>query len=230
MLQGPVFTATTDCAHLRRFEDHADLPGLKSAEDASGLRHRLLLAFEYAEAEPDPAERERLLTFVIVGGGASGVEIAGDIAELANRTLAQGLYTVPADEVRVMLIEAAPRILPTLPAEISSRSHELLERHGVTLRLGVPVLAVASDHVFAGEERIEARTVVWANASAPPVCSPAAERAETARPRHVRAMLESCGAAMAAALLAVTRQVATWSGLGAAGASRSDTRLSVGAR
>jgi NADH dehydrogenase len=150
--------------------DHQDtLLGLRFAADATGIRHRMLLAFEYAESEPDPVEQRRLLTFVVVGGGASGTEIAGEMAELANRTLAQDLYSITAEQVRIMVIEARPHLLPGLPSPISCRTHELLIKHGVTVRLGVPVVRIASDHVIAGDEWIETRTVVWATRSAPPV-------------------------------------------------------------
>jgi NADH dehydrogenase len=153
--------------------DHDTLPGLMSADDATAIRHRMLLAFEYAESEPDPAERARLLTFIVVGGGAPGVEIAGDIAELANRTLAQGLYSIAPEEVQVTVIEAKPTLLPGLAADTAARRRELLTRHGVSIRVSTPVVAVASDHILAGAERIDTRTVVWAAASAPPVAEQA---------------------------------------------------------
>jgi NADH dehydrogenase len=96
--------------------DHdGTLPGLKSADDATGVRHRMLLAFEYAESEPDPAEQDGLLTFVVVGGGARGAEIAGEMAELANRTLAHGLYSIADEKVRVMVVDAGPHLLPACP-------------------------------------------------------------------------------------------------------------------
>ena len=145
------------------------VPGLKSAADGTGIRHRMLLAFEYAESEPDPAEQARLLTFVVVGGGASGIEIAGEIAEFANRTLAQELYSIPAEAVRIVMLEAKPRLLPGHSAEIAARKRELLEKNGVTVRLGTQVDAIASDHVVANGQRIEARTVVWSATSVPPV-------------------------------------------------------------
>jgi len=171
--------------------DHEDtLPGLKSADDGTGIRHRMLLAFEYAESEPDPVEQARLLTVVVVGGGASGIEIAGELAEFANRTLAQDLYSIPADAVRIVLLEAKPRLLPGHSAEIAARKRELLEKNGVTVRLGTQVDAVASDHVVASGERVEARTVVWAAASAPP--APVVE--ERARPELLAALRDTVAA------------------------------------
>jgi len=138
------------------------VPGLKSVEDSAGIHHRTLLAFEYAESEPDPAERARLLTFVVVGGGPKGVEMAGDIAELASRTLSQGLYSIAPEEVQVVLVEPGSRLLPGLQQAASDRTSSMLEKRGVAVRLGVPVAAIASDHVMVGDERIEARTAIWA--------------------------------------------------------------------
>lgn len=167
--------------------DYEDmLPGLKPAEDGTGIRHRMLLAFEYAETEPDPVEQARLLTFVVVGGGARGVAIAGEIANFANRTLAQELYSIPAEAVRIMVVEAKQRLLAGAAPELSECRRELLQKHGVTVLLGTTVDTVSSDHVIADGERIETRTVIWAVSAEPRVTvaaetSPAPDFAELYR-------------------------------------------------
>ena len=139
------------------------VPGLKPVADATGIRERLSLAFEYAEGEPDPAERRRLLTCVVVGGGAEGVAMAEALAGLRSRTLSQGLYSIAPEEVQVVLVEAGLRLLPGLDAELADRTSARLAELGVAVHLRTEVTAIAADHIVAGTERIEARTAIWAN-------------------------------------------------------------------
>ena len=137
-------------------------PGLKTIDDATYIRRRILLAFEKAETETDPVERARLLNFIIVGGGPTGVEMAGAIAELANRALAKDFRSIDPRAARIILVEAAPRLLTPFDPPLSEAARTSLEQLGVTVRLGTPVTALDAEGVSIGTERIEARTVVWA--------------------------------------------------------------------
>jgi NADH dehydrogenase len=137
-------------------------PGLKRIEDATEIRRRILLAFEQAENETDADERRRLMNLVIVGGGPTGVELAGAIAELARRALAKDFRNIDPRAARIILIEAGPRVLSTMPADLSNYAQQRLERLGVEVRLNAPVTAVDAAGVTIGAARIEARTVIWA--------------------------------------------------------------------
>lgn len=137
-------------------------PGLKSVDDATEVRRRYLLAFEAAEQEPDPARRAALLTFVVVGGGATGVEMAGSFAELARHTLSRDFRRIDPTQARVILLEGGPRLLPNYPEELSQSAKEQLERLGVEVRLNAMVTHIGVHEVCIGEEKIETRTVVWA--------------------------------------------------------------------
>ena len=158
-------------------------PGLKNIEDATDIRRRILLAFEQAETAEDENERRRLLTFVIVGGGPTGVEMAGAIAELSRRALAADFRNVDPRQARVILIEAGPRLLPAFPERLSAGAPRALERLGVEVRLGAPVTACDADGVAVGEERIATRTVLWAAGVA---ASPAARWLKAERDRSGR--------------------------------------------
>lgn len=136
-------------------------PGLKTIDDATRFRARMLLAFERAENETDDDERKRLLTFVIVGGGPTGVEMAGAIAELARRALAKDFRTIDPASARVVLVEAGPRLLTAFDPSLSERARQSLEGLGVEVRLGKAVTNCDVDGVVLGEERIEARTIMW---------------------------------------------------------------------
>jgi NADH dehydrogenase len=136
-------------------------PGLKTIDDATYIRRRILIAFERAETEPDAAERQRLLTFVVVGGGPTGVETAGAIAELANRALASDFRTIDPRSARVMLVEAGARLLTPFDPSLSEAAKKSLEQLGVEVRLGAAVTALDAEGVSMGPERIEARTVIW---------------------------------------------------------------------
>lgn len=137
-------------------------PGLKTIEDALAIRQRLLLAFEMAEMARDPAERDANLTIVVVGGGATGVEMAGSIAELAKAALVRDFRRIDPRQARVLLVEAGPRLLPAFPEDLSAAARRSLEKLGVTVRLGARVNACEAGAVIVGDERIAAATVVWA--------------------------------------------------------------------
>jgi len=137
-------------------------PGLKKIEDAAAIRHRILVAFEKAETEPDPAERQRLLTLVIVGGGPTGVEMAGAIAEFAKRTLVRDFRHIKPTEVRILLVEAAPRLLLGFPMRLAAKAEQSLQRLGVDVMTGSAVEVCDAAGIVHGGQRIEARTVIWA--------------------------------------------------------------------
>jgi NADH dehydrogenase len=137
-------------------------PGLKTLEDAIAIRRRILLAFEEAERETDVAGRKALLTFVVVGGGPTGVELAGAIAEISRHVLVSDFRSIDPREARVVLVEAGPRILPAYKAETSLRAAELLRDRGVEIRTASPVTGVDAGGVDLGTERLAARTVLWA--------------------------------------------------------------------
>ncbi len=137
-------------------------PGLKALEDATTIRRRLLLAFERAERETDEAKRKALLTFAIVGGGPTGVELAGIIAELAKQTIWPEFRNIDTRQTRVMLLEAGPRILAAFPEDLSDYALRALEKLGVEVRLGIPVKDITAEGVTVGEEFIPCRTAIWA--------------------------------------------------------------------
>ena len=137
-------------------------PGLKTLEDATTLRRRILVAFERAERETDPARRAALLTFVIIGAGPTGVELAGTIADLAKDTLPQDFRNIDTGKARVVLIEAGPRVLAGFPDDLSAYAQAALESIGVEVVLGKPVTECSIDGVVYGGNRLEARTIIWA--------------------------------------------------------------------
>jgi len=146
-------------------------PGLKDIDDATKLRGTLLLAFEQAEKETDAAERARLMNFVIVGGGATGVEMAGAIAEL-SRALARDFRAIDTTKSRVILVEAGPRLLPSFPERLSAFAKSALEKLGVEVRLGRAVTHCDARGVELGDEHIPCHTIIWA---AGVMASPAAQ-------------------------------------------------------
>jgi NADH dehydrogenase len=137
-------------------------PGLKTLEDATELRKRILLAFERAELERDPGERARLLTFVVIGAGATGIEMAGSIAELARHALAKDFRNINPECSRVVLVEGGPRILPVFPEALSAHARQTLEGLGVEILLNAMVTDCGEFGVSLGQQRIEARTIIWA--------------------------------------------------------------------
>lgn len=149
-------------AYFGQDEWAAHAPGLKSIVDATEMRRRILQAFEYAEMEEDPHARDRLLTFVIVGGGPTGVEMAGAVAELAHRALAKDFHRIDPRCTRVVLVEAGARLLASFPDDLSAYARRALERLGVEVRLGSPVTRCDAGGVGLAGERLAAATVVWA--------------------------------------------------------------------
>jgi NADH dehydrogenase len=136
--------------------------GLKSLEDATDIRRRILLAFERAEASCDPEEKRRLLSFVVIGAGPTGVEMAGAIAEISRHALASDFRNIDPRSARVVLIEAGPRILAAFPPVLSGDAKRRLERLGVEIRLDAAVTACSASGVTIGERHIGARTIIWA--------------------------------------------------------------------
>ena len=137
-------------------------PGLKTLDDALRIRARILNAFEGAEATEDPEEIRARLTFVIVGGGPTGVELAGTLAEIARHTLTGEFRRIDPASARVVLVEAGPRVLPAFPEELSASARRQLERLGVTVFTGRAITRVDASGVNIGEQHLAARTVLWA--------------------------------------------------------------------
>jgi NADH:quinone reductase (non-electrogenic) len=147
-------------------EWHRVAPGLKSIEDATAMRHKILYAFEAAEREDDPARRQAWLTFVIVGGGPTGVELAGALAEIARDTFRNDFRRIHPEESRILLLDASPRVLGSYPSDLSEQAVRSLIRLGVRPRNQVSVVAMDADgltlRTATGEERLETHTVLWA--------------------------------------------------------------------
>jgi len=137
-------------------------PGLKTLEDAIAIRRRILIAFERAEREEDERRQRELLTFVIVGGGPTGVELAGTLAEIARQTLRDEFHSIDTARARIVLIEAGPTILQTFPEKLRNAARRSLQRLGIEVREGTAVTAVDARGVMAGAERVDAGTVLWA--------------------------------------------------------------------
>jgi len=141
-------------------------PGMKSVEEATNIRHKILYAFEVAERISDPAQRRAWLTFVIVGAGATGVELAGAIGEIARQTLKNDFRSINPKEAQIILMDGAPRILPPFPEDLAEKAEYALAKLGVQVKTGVMVKAVDKEGVtietHAGTDRLNARTVIWA--------------------------------------------------------------------
>jgi NADH dehydrogenase len=157
-----VVAAGAETAYFGHPEWAGDAPGLKSIEDAVELRRRIHAAFEAAELAEDPAARRAWLTFVVVGAGPTGVELAGQIAELARDTLRADFDRIDTRTARVLLLDAGGQVLPTLPQRLGRRAQRDLQRLGVDVQLHARVTAVDATGVQLDTERIDARTVVWA--------------------------------------------------------------------
>jgi NADH dehydrogenase len=142
------------------WEPHA--PGLKTLEDATSIRRRILLSLERAERETDPLRRTALLTFVIVGGGPTGVELAGAIAELTHQNLRADFRHIDTAEARVLLIEAGSRVLPSFTPDLSAYAHAALVRLGVEIQLGSAVSACSAQGVIFGAQTVAADVILWA--------------------------------------------------------------------
>src|SRR5947207_899015 len=160
-------------------------PGLKSIVQATSIRRKILLAFEMAERETDPEKRKALLTFVLVGAGPTGVEMAGAIAGLAHKTLVSDFRHINPEQARIVLVEALPRILMPFDERLAKKAHTALNRLGVEVRPNSPVEAIDSEGVVVAGERIAAKTVIW---TAGVAASPAGEwlGAETDRGGRVK--------------------------------------------
>ncbi|WP_037470221.1 NAD(P)/FAD-dependent oxidoreductase [Sinorhizobium fredii] len=162
-------------------------PGLKTLEDATTIRRRVLLAFEQAESEEDPARRDSLLTFTIIGAGPTGVELAGIIAEMAHRTLPDEFRRIDTRQARVILVEAGARILPAFAEELSAYAMAELAKLGVEVRTGTPVTDCTADGVRIGDSFVPSCTLVWA---AGVQASPAAKWLGIEADRAGRAMVD----------------------------------------
>jgi NADH dehydrogenase len=170
-------------------------PGLKTLDDALEIRRQVLLAFEAAEREEDEAARRRLLTFVIVGAGPTGVELAGALGEIARQSLKRDFRRIRPESARILLLEGGPHVLSTFPERLRQRARRSLERLGVEVRTGAIVTAVDREGVMVGEERISAQTVLWA-----------AGVAASALVRSLGAPLDRVGRVLAEPTLAVPGQ------------------------
>ena len=137
-------------------------PGLKTLDDALNIRRRILLAFEKAESASSPQERDSCLHFAVVGGGPTGVELAGTLAEIARHTLKNEFRHIDPASAKVRLIEAGPRILAAFPESLSHSASAQLEKLGVEVKCGVPVKDIGSDFYLLGDEKVAARTGLWA--------------------------------------------------------------------
>jgi NADH:ubiquinone reductase (H+-translocating) len=137
-------------------------PGLKTIDDATKIRRRILEAFEEAESATDAAEREALLTFVVIGGGPTGVELAGAIGEIARHTLVKDFQHIDSRDAKILLLEGLPRILPMFPEKLSSYAVKDLAKFGVEVRTNSLVTGIDEHGVNIGDERIDAKTVLWA--------------------------------------------------------------------
>ena len=201
----------TGARHSYFGNDHwaTHAPGLKSLDDATAMRGRMLLAFERAESEADPAQREALLTFVIVGGGPTGVELAGAVAEFARTGLDKEYRTIDPASARVILVQSAPRVLPVFSVAQSARAERVLRALGVDVRTGARVTQVDRDGVAVDGKRVAARTVFWAAGVA---ASPAAR------------WLDQAGDAAGRLVVGDDLSVADWTGVYAIG----DTAASKG--
>ncbi|CDP50081.1 NAD(P)/FAD-dependent oxidoreductase [Paradevosia shaoguanensis] len=149
-------------AYFGHDEWEPNAPGLKTLEDATAIRRRLLLAFEQAEREPDEARRKALLTFVIIGAGPTGVELAGTITELAEASMRGDFRNIRPEDARVVLIEAADRVLLNFVPELSAYALDALRKLGVEVELGRAVTEIDREGVVYGGQRLAARTVIWA--------------------------------------------------------------------
>ncbi len=139
-----------------------DAPGLKTIDDALEIRRRILLAFEKAEREAGPSRRQALLTFVIVGAGPTGVELAGAIAEIATKVMTRDFRKFNPREARVILVEAGPRVLPAFPEELAAKAEAALKKLGVEVRRNSPVTSIQPGEVVVGGEQVFAATILWA--------------------------------------------------------------------
>jgi len=157
-----ILACGADTSYFGHDEWQSTAPGLKSIEDAIEIRRRVLLAFEVAEREPDESRRRELLSFVVIGGGPTGVELAGAVAELARFALRRDFRRIDPSIARVRLIEAGPRLLASFPLDLAESAAAQLQQLGVEVRTGARVTAIDPTAVFLGAERIPCSVVLWA--------------------------------------------------------------------
>src|SRR5262245_26125157 len=143
-------------------EWEAQAPGLKTIEDALDIRRRVFVAYEDAEREPDAEKRRACMTFVVIGAGPTGVEMAGALAEISRRTLARDFRRIDPKSARIILVEGVSRVLPPFPEDLSAAARVQLERLGVEVWTGTRVTGIDGDGVTLGADRVSARTVIWA--------------------------------------------------------------------
>src|SRR5438132_5678198 len=182
-----IVAAGTQSSYYGHEEWREWAPSLKSVEEALTMRHKILYAFEVAERLSDPARRRDWLTFVIVGAGPTGVELAGAIGEIARETLRNDFRSIHPEEARILLVDGAPRVLPPFPEDLSRKAAKTLSRLGVEVKTGVMVKQIDQQGLVlqhpngAGTERVEARTVLWAGGvTVPPFAKVLAKRANAA--------------------------------------------------
>jgi len=136
-------------------------PGLKNLDEALMVRDRVLLAFEAAEREPDEEKRKALMTFVLVGGGPTGVELAGSIAEVAHKSFSHNFRHIHPSDARIILVEGKARMMPSFPTSLTNKAQKKLQQLGVELRNGVHVESIDQHGVMIGKDRVDAETVIW---------------------------------------------------------------------
>ena len=161
-------------------------PGLKTLDDALALRRRMLLAFEEAEREQDPDRRRHLLTFVLIGGGPTGVELAGALAEIARHTLREEYDTIDPESARIILIEAGPTILPSFPESLRASARRALRKLGIEVWEQARVTGISAESLVVGHEQLHAHTIIWAAGVAG---SPLGESLGVARDRAGRVIV-----------------------------------------
>ncbi len=157
-----IVAAGASHAYFGHDEWQPNAPGLKTLEDALDIRRRVLFAFEAAERETDPVRQRRLLTFLVVGGGPTGVELAGALAEISRHALKHDFRTIHPESARILLVEGGPHLLASYPPRLSAFARRALERLGVTVWTNKVVTDVEADRVHLGAETIETGTVLWA--------------------------------------------------------------------
>jgi NADH dehydrogenase len=174
-------------SYFGRDEWAAHAPGIKTIDDATAVRRKVLLAFERAETETDPDRRKALLTFVIIGGGPTGVEMAGAIAELAHRSVSRDFRSITPHCSRVILVDGGPRLLTAFPEALSAAAKRAIEHLGVEVRLNGPVTHIAHDHVEIAGVAVPTHTAIWA---AGVRASPAAEWLDVESDKAGRVVIE----------------------------------------
>src|SRR6267142_2907201 len=166
-----IVAAGSQTSYFGRNEWQDWAPGMKSVEEATAIRHKILYAFEVAERLSDPVQRRSWLTFVVVGAGPTGVELSGAIAEIARQTLKNDFRSIHPEEAQIILLDGAPRVLPPFPEDLSEKARRSLVKLGVEVHTGGMVKDIDKEgltiQTHEGTNRLEARTVIWAGGIAP---------------------------------------------------------------